>query len=437
MIGWLWLWIPLAMGASEDRFQDVMREVRGPTFSDQQLDVVRSIAAADRFTASQAAEIIGTFTFGRDQISAARLLGPGLEDPENVTVMLAAIESQPDRERARAMLVMPVVGVSQPAVLPDACSGGGWQPTQHTTMAEEGFEQLNELLAQQSSASSRLVMLGKQLKNVPQGFSPSQVLSLLRRFPEPASRVEAMQVIDPWVLGLSGQQVGMLVSGFELPHDRAAALTVARHWLLDLDEVSAVRAALPRDGSLAVGERLLRDARVRSPLLGSLEGVRTILVVDGSSAMAEVLGEHTVGEHLRCDVLRSLGQLRRGQRYGVVVASAAPEQLQRGVSEATTAGLAELETWWAGLPLTTEPALLAAIDQALLLDPDVLFVVTASADARLDAADALQSRQAALAAVTVHSTVLQLGTSVPSTSLLTLSAGAAAAGHGRSRVVTP
>ena len=437
MSGWLWLWLPLAMGASEDRFQDVMREVRGPTFSDQQLDVVRSIAAGDRFTARQAADIISTFTFGRDQITAARLLGPGLEDPENVSVMLAAIGSQPDRERAQAMLVMPVVSGSTPDVLPDACSGGGWQPTQHRTLSEERFEQLTDLLSQQSSASSRLEMLRSQLKSIPQGFSAPQVLALLRRFPEPASRVEAMAMIDPWVLGLTGEQVGAVVSAFELPHDRAGALTVARHWLVDLDQLKSVRSALPRDGSLAVGERLLRDARVRSPLLGSLGGVRLVVVVDGSSAMAEVMGEHTVGEHLRCDVMRSLGQLRRGQRFSVVVASAAPEQLQRGVTESTAAGLAALDFWWAALPHTVEPALLTAIDHALLLDPDVLYVVTASADARLDAVDALQARQAGLAGVTVHTTVLQLGTSVPSESLLTFGLGAATVGHGRSRLVTP
>lgn len=92
---------PKAM--DEASLQSLVSTVEKATFSDAQVDVLRTAAAHNSFTAAQVVRLIEPIHFSADRINAIKALAPKVIDPQNAHVIEDALTFSSEKEEVRKL----------------------------------------------------------------------------------------------------------------------------------------------------------------------------------------------------------------------------------------------------------------------------------------------------------------------------------------------
>lgn len=85
------------------RFAGVLSMLEGLSFSDEKLEMVKTVSGSNRFTCAQVAQILGKFAHSSDQVEAVRIMRPSIVDPENAFVLTADLAHSSDRTEVLGM----------------------------------------------------------------------------------------------------------------------------------------------------------------------------------------------------------------------------------------------------------------------------------------------------------------------------------------------
>ena len=86
---------------SQSDMARILLVLESESFSDGRLSALRSLIPNRSFQVSQVITILDIFDFGDDKVSAAALLHPQIEDPENWILVYGALDFDSDRESLR------------------------------------------------------------------------------------------------------------------------------------------------------------------------------------------------------------------------------------------------------------------------------------------------------------------------------------------------
>lgn len=92
---------PVAMGPQD--FGRLESAVEAESFSDDQLDLLRTAAAHSWFNMNQVAALLAHLSFSSDQLKALEILRPRIVDPQNSHQLNAVFTFSSDKEAAQAM----------------------------------------------------------------------------------------------------------------------------------------------------------------------------------------------------------------------------------------------------------------------------------------------------------------------------------------------
>jgi hypothetical protein len=96
--------VPTSKGMSDADFARLLKSIKGLSFDDQKLDLLRDLGKTPRFTASQVRELVQTFSFDDKRVEAAVLLHPFLQDAENFYQVLEVFTFDSHRNAVRERL---------------------------------------------------------------------------------------------------------------------------------------------------------------------------------------------------------------------------------------------------------------------------------------------------------------------------------------------
>ena len=91
----------LVIRTSPSDLERILEVLEAESFSDGKLSALRSVIPNRYFTVSQVIRLMDNFDFGDDKVSAASLLFPQVEDPENWYRVYGALDFDSDREALR------------------------------------------------------------------------------------------------------------------------------------------------------------------------------------------------------------------------------------------------------------------------------------------------------------------------------------------------
>ena len=86
---------------TSDDLERITEVLELESFSDGKLSALRTVIPNRSFTVSQIIVMLDAFPFGDDKVSAASLLFPQVEDPENWYQVYGALDFDSDREALR------------------------------------------------------------------------------------------------------------------------------------------------------------------------------------------------------------------------------------------------------------------------------------------------------------------------------------------------
>ena len=87
----------------EASLSSLVSAVEKASFSDQQVDVLRTAAAHNHFTCAQVVRLIGPIHFSTDRVNAVRVLAPQVVDPQNAYVIEDALTFSSEKEEVRKL----------------------------------------------------------------------------------------------------------------------------------------------------------------------------------------------------------------------------------------------------------------------------------------------------------------------------------------------
>jgi hypothetical protein len=93
---------PLPM--ADEPFGAFREQLHGAAFSEDRLNLLRTAAADNFFTAAQAKAVLESFSFSAEQLQAAKVLAPRLTDPENGFQLYDVFRFEADRAALRDIL---------------------------------------------------------------------------------------------------------------------------------------------------------------------------------------------------------------------------------------------------------------------------------------------------------------------------------------------
>ncbi|MBT3223052.1 MAG: DUF4476 domain-containing protein [Proteobacteria bacterium] len=89
---------PTAMASSD--FSSLVNTVRGRSFGDDKLSVIRTSAAHNHFSVNQVGQLVDQFSFGDDKVNAVQILAPKVIDPQNAFQLGNKFSFSDDRDQA-------------------------------------------------------------------------------------------------------------------------------------------------------------------------------------------------------------------------------------------------------------------------------------------------------------------------------------------------
>lgn len=92
---------PAAMDAA--RFSGLLSAIEREPFSDDQLDILRSVSRHELFTVAQLGRIMDELAFSSDRVEAARLLRPRIIDPENAWMLNEHLIFSSDKQEVQRL----------------------------------------------------------------------------------------------------------------------------------------------------------------------------------------------------------------------------------------------------------------------------------------------------------------------------------------------
>ena len=85
-------------------FSNLVSRIRGESFSDDQLRVLRTAAKNYNFSCGQIVTLISCFTYSQDKMEALRITYPKVTDPRNNYTILDSFTYSTDKEAAEAIM---------------------------------------------------------------------------------------------------------------------------------------------------------------------------------------------------------------------------------------------------------------------------------------------------------------------------------------------
>lgn len=93
---------PVAMDSSV--FGSLYAQIKGESFSDSKLNVLRTASSSHYFTVSQIKRILSEFSFSKEKLAAVRIVKNKLVDDKNVFQLYDAFTFQSDKKELRKIL---------------------------------------------------------------------------------------------------------------------------------------------------------------------------------------------------------------------------------------------------------------------------------------------------------------------------------------------
>lgn len=84
---------------SNSDFSQLIKNIKGESFADDQLTVIRMAAKRSYFSIAQLVQIVGIITFADDQVSAVEIVAPKIIDMQNSHNLLNAFTFSDDKDK--------------------------------------------------------------------------------------------------------------------------------------------------------------------------------------------------------------------------------------------------------------------------------------------------------------------------------------------------
>ncbi len=91
---------PVGKSMPESDFNGLVSRIKGESFADDQIRVLRTAAKNYKFSCNQIVRLIGCYNFSEEKLEALRISYPGCTDPQNNYKILDAFTYSSDKETA-------------------------------------------------------------------------------------------------------------------------------------------------------------------------------------------------------------------------------------------------------------------------------------------------------------------------------------------------
>lgn len=263
----------VVIAMEEKALNELVQRLDQAPFSKDKLVILQAAAEENTFTCEQVIQILHTFYFATDQLTALQAVANRIENPEQKERIIEAFTFMTDRDKAREMLKQ---------IKPAQPSSSG-QPG--SRQGNSDFTGLIQKLNKEPFGSNKLKILSEEIAQLPR-IPSDQVEPILRTFDFDSDRMKAIQIIDQRILNLKCQDLLIILEELQSPTDRLGALRILCESLADVENKFILFDAFPYSADRTEAKRILEGVQSAHPLFGPFKAKRILFVIDASGSMS-------------------------------------------------------------------------------------------------------------------------------------------------------
>ncbi len=152
---------------------------------------------------------------------------------------------------------------------------------------EKTLTQIIKEIESAESIDAKLAILTKSIANHPEGFNSDQVIRILKSFEYDLPMIEAIQILNAKIYGLSNEELITILKEFKVEKLRFQILSLLSKTLYEDINETEILNLFKNKANKDKALKIVESFHKRSPIFGEIDGKNILFMIDFSGSMSQ------------------------------------------------------------------------------------------------------------------------------------------------------